>query len=362
MSSRRCLAPMVLTVVLTSACSILLSPYESSEEGSSTGPTGLRAPMLRHVGCDWLDASDLVDLSIGGNCTLDTDGDCELDCSESPQSSTCLIPAGGAAHTSSEMCVMVVRSLEIKAGGRLNVVGTPAVAILSAGPVIIEGELSADAEGQSPGPGGWIGGGRGDGGRGPGSGLPGTNSKPGGGAGYGGWGGQGGCEGGGERGRPYGDCLILELLGGSGGGGGAVENGVGGGGGGALQLFSIESIEIAAGGVLTASGGNAPDIEGSYGVGGGGSGGTLFLEAPEVVVEGTLSAEGGRGGSLLPDGPGGASGGSGSEIDGAEGECISNAASGGGGGSGRVFIQSAGGVWTGGGDVSPELSGCTEHQ
>lgn len=74
--------------------------------------------------------------------------------------------------------------------------------------------------------------------------------------------------------------------------------GLGGGGGGAIQLSSLVSIDLAAGGWINAGGGGGRggcDDTGKAG-GGGGSGGTIFLESLQIRIAGTLVANGGGGG------------------------------------------------------------------
>lgn len=109
----------------------------------------------------------------------------------------------------------------------------------------------------------------------------------------------------------YGD-LFASLDGGSGGGGastpfGGCQGASGGGGGGGLLIYSISSITVNSGGVITANGGNGAfsDAGGS----GAGSGGGITLVATSVTNSGAIRANGGTGGGGGCCGGGGSGGG-----------------------------------------------------
>ena len=75
--------------------------------GPTVLPTGLRPPLARHFGCLWLDDSAVVDLTVTSECTLETEGGCELRCDEPLERipSTCVLPAGEAEHAEAEVCL-----------------------------------------------------------------------------------------------------------------------------------------------------------------------------------------------------------------------------------------------------------------
>jgi hypothetical protein len=280
------------------------------------------------------------------------------------------------------MAVFVFSSVTVPEGVTVRLRGSNAAAILSPGPIEINGviDVSGGVEACDPsgdpaawcaGPGGFEGG-RGDTetptpGSGPGGGGAGFNESPttndetgGGGGGHGGLGGAGGDENdddqhpGGDGGASYGTTTLTPLCGGSGGGAGgpanvitSVDSSHGGGGGGAIQIVSEEMIVVscAAGpcGVRAGGGGGYADHEASYddGGGGGGAGGAILLEAPEVTVgtNGVLAAGGGGGAGGYNDGE--------ECNDGESGPLAGVRAS---GGAGTLSGGDGGGVATGSGE------------
>lgn len=176
-----------------------------------------------------------------------------------------------------------------------NAANTP-VYILADGPVLIEQDAVIRVDGTPPnganvgigGPGGFAGGNAGFGttpgyGEGPGGGRGGspqwccgTADRAGNGA--------FGCDGDGlpRSGTPYGNPVLLGLIGGSGGGGN--DNGEAGGGGGGAILISSQ-VSITHRGIISAVGGNA-------GYSGDGSGGAVRLRAPLVAGNGSITVNG----------------------------------------------------------------------
>jgi hypothetical protein len=80
--------------------------------------------------------------------------------------------------------------------------------------------------------------------------------------------------------QPYGNALLIPLIGGSGGGGSPSEGG-GGGGGGAILIASSTQIRVNGTGRILATGG----YNGTGGVRSVGSGGAIRLVAPKVIGE-----------------------------------------------------------------------------
>jgi hypothetical protein len=233
--------------------------------------------------------------------------------------------------------LLAVHSLTVESGATLRGTGNRALIVLSRGAILVQGVVDVsggcvgeDSSSRCGGPGGGDGGTveRGAGGcapGGPGVGTPGggleQSESGGGGGGFGQAGAPGGLTGsevtprvGGVPGRPSAACsgaTLTPLAGGSGGGAGGVgdvNGGVGGGGGGAIQLSSLQRIEIDARAAspgpaqIRASGaGGAAPAQRAQGGGGGGSGGGVLLEAPVVVVaaRSIVVANGGGGGSGL---------------------------------------------------------------
>lgn len=339
-----------------------------ADEECDVAPTGFDGELLT-TECTRLDDPDLAPFDVvDGTLSIDSDL-CTLP--SHSEVSTCRVMSGGIAQ-----CLVVVGELTVFPGATIELRGSLPVSILSAGPVVVGGDVSADADGAQPGAAGGRGGEHDEPGQGAGGGTGGQDDAHdggGGGGGHGANGGRGGCDAGGAGGNPYGSCEVIALSGGSGGGGGSdTDAGRGGGGAGALQIFSSTSIVVLAGGSISASGGRGGDaLTGSTvddGGGGGGSGGTVLLEAPTVVVDGHVEAVGGDGGAGWDDetetrSVGGA-GGDGNPIEGADGECGGGdiGGSGGGGSAGRIYIKTTSGGWMGSGDVRPELDECLNHQ
>ena len=293
------------------------------------------------------------------------------------------VSPGGA-----ELGVFAVGSLTVDEGARLVGVGAPALVILSAGDVTIDGAVRVDAvwlveehkgdAGSDPVAAGSPGGtatepGLGPGGGGGGSGRAGGDDEDeggGGGGSFGPSGGAGGGTGGGTPSAPYGEPALVPLVGGSGGGGGAGSGGEdGGGGGGALQITSGGTITVGPTGVVSAHGGGGLAAGGTAALprhgagGGGGSGGAALLEAAVVTIAGAVAANGGGGGGGSRRGlsgqdgdhgseievpsqggePGGAAG-SGAEGVAAAGSVVEQRGGGGGGGAGRIRINTARGT------------------
>ncbi len=220
-----------------------------------------------------------------------------------------------------ELGIMSLSEIELPQGHGFFTIGARAAVVLSCGPVVIAGAMSAAAIPRSvlpymPGAGGGTGGtmdapaGLGSGGGGAGGAI-GTCTSGGGGGSHGGRGGSGGAlpaiEGG-EPGSVHGETQLVPLTAGSGGGAGGQPEGAkcageGGQGGGALLLASAVSIDVLVTGGIDAGGGAGlggqgcgPSMGGGGG-GGGGSGGAVLIEAPVVTILGYLLAAGGGGGA-----------------------------------------------------------------
>lgn len=247
--------------------------------------------------------------------------------------------------------VAIFRSRSLRVAADVQVVGDPAIAMVSLGDIEIAGVVDArgGCAGRSAGPGGSDGG-EGAAGEGAGAGQVGTsNGATGNGGGGGGGAGVVGSPGGagtnapgGMNGPASGDFQISSLIGGSGGGGGGgMPSARGGGGGGAIQLISATRITVTTGAGINASGcgGERPIAPNTLGGGGGGgAGGTIVLEAPQIVLEGGLAVNGGAGG-----------GGSTASTDGEDGPLARSAAVGG--------INTGQGGTGGRGGATADLSG-----
>lgn len=189
-----------------------------------------------------------------------------------------------------EICVLA--ATEVVVSGEVTISGARALAIVGRS-IVVERDavIRLDANGRTPGPGGYV----------PADGPQrgGTDSDGGGGGGMGGAGGRGGG-GNNDRGNPGGAVASLtRLIGGSGGGTGNNNNdwgqgrARGGAGGGALQLVAFDSVSVAGTINIGGGGGAATDRDG----GGGGAGGTLVIvSARDVVFLGALIGGGGGGG------------------------------------------------------------------
>lgn len=223
--------------------------------------------------------------------------------------------------------VFSVKSFTIEDNAALTLVGTNAVAILSAEDIVIDGLLDVSGTGVTGGPGGesaseWspteqpIAAHSGRHGR--------YDYKEGAGtaaAGSGGGGGSNATAGGAAgaaattafavvasiSGSAAGEPLGAEFLRGGGAGGATTWNNTfasklgGGGGGGALLLAAAAAVRVNARGAIDAGGAGAEPPTGTPPAGalgpgsGGGAGGTVLLEAPVVVVTGGIYANGGGG-------------------------------------------------------------------
>ncbi len=203
----------------------------------------------------------------------------------------------------------VLRASTFSIGANLTVQGDKPLILVGVNGIRVSARLDVRAAGATPGPGGFAGGTTDEGsGQGPGGGTGGSHAGTyddagGGGGGHGAQGGAGG-DGGGAQGGAGGDVVtgltgFEPLQGGSGGGAGGFR-GRGGGGGGAVQLVSLSTINIPAGGGIIAPGGGGRPANGlsngNWGSGGGGgAGGTILLEAPAIQVVGRVAAHGGGG-------------------------------------------------------------------
>lgn len=257
-----------------------------------------------------------------------------------------------------EVCVAQTGALTVDLGARLTIVGARPLVVLSAGPVVIAGDIDVSAYGRTAGAGGALGS--------TANGDPGAGSNPGGeGAtngsfedGAGGGGGQCGAGGpGGTGGDADGGAgggvveaawELSPLRGGSGGGAGRSDSGHGGAGGGALQISSPVSITVEGQIFAGGGGGGGGQSGGRYGAGGGGgSGGAVLLEATTVTVGSTagINASGGGGGGSA----------SGSSDDGTAGQDGALNWNGGerGGRAGSTFGSHGG---RGGGGATPDGS------
>lgn len=245
-----------------------------------------------------------------------------------------------------ELCVYIVRNVDIGAGGAITVDGQRPLVIVASGDIDIAGTIDVSARQGEAGPGGG-GGGFGDAlnGEGVANGTGGVHvdlfdDGGGGGGGLCGSGGAGGL-GGTAAGGAGGSAVTTELtplLGGSGGGRGRGTSlssgplaGYGGAGGGALQLSARGALRIS-GALLAGGGGGGAGRVGTtssinWGSGGGaGSGGAVLLEALSVEVTGSAQIVVAAGG-----GGGGASNGR-SGSNGADGTAATPSVGGGGGG------------------------------
>jgi hypothetical protein len=272
--------------------------------------------------------------------------------------------------------LFVMRSLSIRAGAQVNVLGAIPAVIVATETIDIDGSLSTAGGYNKSSAGGFMQGPSGRG-AGPGGGDAQQGYIAGGGGAYCGRGGKGGV---GETsgvpsngGAPYGSPEISPLLGGSAGGGGtaATLSQSGGQGGGAIQLSAGQRVRVTAAGQI--------DVGGSGGHangGGAGSGGALLIEAPVVTIGGILAANGG-GGAIFNGGSSGqpgqpaatraigssataGQGSSATQVDGTDGTATAssaNSAGGGGGGAGRIRINTTSGTaTTTGAVVSPDFT------
>jgi hypothetical protein len=272
-----------------------------------------------------------------------------------------------------ELVVIPLSGLTLQSGRTITIVGTRPLVFAVIGDAVIDGTISANASGTTPGPGGnfdcapaTTGGLGGNGTNGPGS-WPGDSTagaSGGGGGGFGTNGGNGGisdtdnnpsggcndCPGGGG-GQAHGSATLVPLLAGCAGGlagsPSTCSPQAGGAGGGAVQITASASLTVS--GTLRSNGGDGhtcePNAEG--GGTGGGSGGALLLEGDAVDLNGaTLTANGGQGGAngsqcgllFCGNSPGG-NGSTSPSNAGSAGQSTSAGGPGGGGGYGRRYIN-----------------------
>ncbi|HET9625931.1 MAG TPA: hypothetical protein VFP84_31440, partial [Kofleriaceae bacterium] len=161
------------------------------------------------------------------------------------------------------------------------------------------GNVSANAAGATPGPGGAGGGSAGQNGAGFGGGLPGNVLSGllagGGGAGFSSIGGKspGGIAGGAANGDAFITSLARNFASGGGGGGG-LGAAKGGGGGGTILLTAKGTLEV---GALSATGGTGDTGSLLAAGGGGGAGGVIVLRAWAGATLGAITVAGGHGGN-----------------------------------------------------------------
>jgi hypothetical protein len=241
-----------------------------------------------------------IDLSLAASlCDCDEGGQLDDECRWD-----CPSPVPGQGVYDPEQWAVVFKYSSVNIPGPVTIsfanhpTGAPVVWLVD-GSVLIDGFVILNGtHGNTPsafvhsasGPGGFRGGGGGTSSRSAGLG-PGGASRAGdpqrGGSG-GSYGTAGGSASGSSSGVPYGNAVVLPLIGGSGGAGcynpQGGSNG-GGGGGGALLLATNSSITL--NGQIQARGGSSSNT------GGGGSGGGIRLIADVVTGPGLLRAEGG---------------------------------------------------------------------
>jgi hypothetical protein len=275
----------------------------------------------------------------GGTYLLDTDSgqiidlDSDTDVREGGEG---VVGGIGFYALDNEISVLAVQSLTLEADAFLLANGFNALVVLSAGDVVIQGEISVSAVNlnrdgkqatQISGPGGGNGASPGVAaaeGCAPGAdgkGVDGVGDETGGGGGgLGSSGAPGGVGADGTQAGAGGEASssecpgsdLVPLRGGSGGGAGGIDTGAGGaggGGGGAIQISSFTRIQVVGSpgqfvdGIL-ANGGGGGAGDTTVGGGGGGSGGAILLEAPEMEVKFVILAANGGGGGGSDDGTG----------------------------------------------------------
>lgn len=282
----------------------------------------------------------------------------------------------------SRVGVYFVKSLQLQAGAKVQVLGSLPLVIVSLNDMTLSGTLLAPpgtAGGSPQGVANSVG-------LGVGGGQPGTASGQllaGSGGSYCGAGGAGASETGATNGTTgaYGSTSLVPLQAGSSGGTGAIPGY--GSGGGAIQLTAGGTLNLLqAGAVLAPGGGAFPGGTNGQEAGGGGSGGSILLEANTLVVSGTLAVNGGGGGQggqgdLGQDGQStptaalggqsaqntsyGGNGSAGATIDGSAGaDQAGVSAGGGGGGAGRIRMNAlSGSINFAGATLSPSaVSAC----
>jgi len=214
-------------------------------------------------------------------------------------------------------CVIARTSITI-AGAGLKATGSRPLALLALGSIDVSGQIRADAEGATPGPGATdltlgchVGAPPSPGLNGGGGGAGGSFVTAGGAGGAG----NVGANPGGTPGTPVGP--ISDLRGGCSGGTGAPGNTLaldpGGAGGGGVYLLAATSMNIT--GTINASGGGGGrGRQSKSGGSGGGSGGMIVLWSPMLTGSPTLIASGGGGGGGADNGANGTPGGEGLTI------------------------------------------------
>ena len=387
--------PLGLVVAMASACAATsmtagcsaTTNNTSTDGGPSSMPDGGSGPLSftpSNVDLGGMDLSKVGDFIVDNDeCSINTDN-LLASCGDGGDQLAFKI---ATQSDGSKVAVYVAKSMTIKAGQNLTVVGSLPLVFIALDAITITGSLNANATSDVGIAGGSTQMTMRTKGTGAGGGGPGTASTAGGGGSYCGTGGIGGAESG-TAAAPaptYGTAEIAPLVAGSSGGAGDGTPGAGGGG---IQLVAGASITIDAAGLIQvgAGGGGFGGISGQE-ANGGGSGGSILLEAPAVTVAGALAANGGGGGTgtasdvgaAPPLDPGGqnstpnatpaaggkkgvgpSSGGDGSAastVNGAAGAFTAgNAGGGGGGGAGRIRINTRTAQATLGGVVSPALS------
>jgi hypothetical protein len=239
--------------------------------------------------------------------------------------------------------VLLMKSLRVRTGNVLRVVGNRPLIFVVTNDASIEGTVAANGTTGLPGAGGNVGCGSSTGG----DAASATYSGGGGGGGFGTAGGLGGTGtsgslAAGTAGASRGNTAIVPLLGGCSGGlsGGAW---VPGAAGGAVQISALGTLSVT-GGTITASGapGATPSL-GTLGGTGGGSGGAILVEGSTLTIDpGALTVNGAIGGAGNGSGAaaGGGTGSSASATSGGNGGNGGATRSGGGGGGGFGRMRS----------------------
>lgn len=295
------------------------------------------------------EAEGATDLVLMGQTTIDTDAGTITD------QSGARTPLTSTVTTGVPVGVFVIKVKSFQTGGIVTVVGSRALAIVSAENVTINHVLSMSARGELNGPGAIATDTTCRGGSAAAGNV--NGDAGGGGGGFGTAGGRGGTGGnpqiaGGTPGGTVGVPELTPLRGGCPGGraSDAPANHFAGGGGGAIQIVSGTLISIGDGGFIAAhgAGGKGPTgpifciVDVPCGVGeGGGSGGAILLEAPAITVAAT--------GGIVANGGGGkcgvfgsASGGTNNATPAPGQTCGGDTGSGGNGSAGGVAAQNGG--------------------
>lgn len=265
--------------------------------------------------CDIPAAEDALQVLEGGFTIIDTTN-VQISVNElpaDPLAATLVLsqPSGGPE-------VLVAAFTDIDIAGRLQVLGSRPLLLVSLGDVRIRGEMLANATGNIAGPGAdhaLCGAGE--------AGQAQTSASASGARAGSGGGGGSFAEPGGQgpevvgssaqpsaSGTVHGSASLIPLTAGcSGGAGGDVGGGEAGGGGGGVQIVAAGRFELT--GTLSVSGGGGRGATMlSSGGGGGGSGGAILVEAQRILVNenGAITANGGGGGEGARGGGFGANG------------------------------------------------------